>query len=58
LHFDGLVAPEGGALGKLRALVPHELYCDRGWFVFGYQLEQEQKELIARTEPGRTNAGE
>jgi hypothetical protein len=38
LHFDGLVAPEGGALGKLNALELADLRCERGWFSLGYHL--------------------
>jgi len=39
LHFDGLVPPEGGSLGKLRRLHLQEFNAARGWVSLGYQLK-------------------
>ncbi|RIK83180.1 MAG: hypothetical protein DCC68_04390 [Planctomycetota bacterium] len=47
LHFDGLVAPEGGALGKLRSLALREFDFQRGWITLGYQLEMGADTLVA-----------
>lgn len=49
LHFDGLVAPEGGALGKLNALELIDLRCERGWMTLGYHLN-----VKAQTSPPNT----
>lgn len=38
LHFDGLVPPAGGTLGRLRNLELVEFRCGEGWTTLGYQL--------------------
>jgi hypothetical protein len=38
LHFDGLVPPAGGTLGRLRNLELVEFGCGDGWTTLGYQL--------------------
>lgn len=38
LHFDGLVPPAGGTLGRLRKLSLVEFECQDGWTTLGYQL--------------------
>ncbi len=38
LHFDGLVPPAGGTLGRLRKLTLVEFGADDGWATLAYQL--------------------
>ncbi len=41
LHFDGLVPPAGGTLGRLRNLGLVEFTCDGGWATLAYQLPSD-----------------
>ncbi len=38
IHFDGLMPPQGGLLGKLRRLELKQLSSRDGWFAIGYEL--------------------
>ncbi len=58
LHFDGLVAPEGGALGKLNALKLTDLRCERGWFSLGYHLNARVQALPGKAPPANESSNE
>jgi hypothetical protein len=43
LHFNGLVPPAGGSLGRLRALDLKRFASADGWITVGYQLQSTER---------------
>jgi len=47
LHFNGLVPPAGGSLGRLRALDLERFQAADGWLTVGYQLQSTVTRHVA-----------
>lgn len=50
LHFDGLVPPAGGSLGKLRQIQFRKFETTRGWLTMGFELIADEPKEAAKEE--------
>lgn len=42
MYFDGLAAPAGGTIGRLRQVQICEMRCQDGWMTLGYKIQGEE----------------
>jgi hypothetical protein len=45
MYFDGLAAPAGGTIGRLRQVHMCEMRCQDGWMTLGYKIQSEEPQV-------------
>ena len=45
MYFDGLAAPNGGTIGRLRQVHMCEMRCQDGWMTLGYKIQGEEPQV-------------